>query len=95
VRRYRVYGRRAMLNLPGFETTGAVVAELVEQDKYWDATLNISDCSRSVVLSIFDPASADTSDLRFDNDLYKVDTLIECLKEFRKGMLRVRRLRRA
>lgn len=87
----RVYGKRALLNQPGFESTGAIVAELTLENYGWEATLSISDCSRRVELSIANPT--DSSEERFENDLEKVDILIDALKEFRKGMLRVRRLR--
>lgn len=91
----KIYGGRSMLNLPGFESTAAIVAELVEGMYGWEADIKISDCSRQITLSICNPAAADTDDLRFENDLYKVDTLIDTLKAFRTGMLRVRRMRRA
>lgn len=91
----RVYGARALLNLPGYESTGAIVAELIETKYGWEVSISISDCSRQIALSIFDPAAKDTDDERFDNDLHKVDVLLDTLKEFRKGMLRVRRMRRA
>lgn len=87
----KVYGRRAMLNLPGFESTAAITAEIVSGEYGWEADIKISDCSRQITLSICDPASSSTADERYENDLYKVDTLIDVLKEFRKGMVRVRR----
>lgn len=90
----RIYGKRAMLNLPGFESTAAIVAELVKGEYGWEGDIKISDCSRQITLSICDPLASSTGDERFENDLYKVDTLIAALKEFRKGMLRVRRLKR-
>lgn len=90
----RIYGKRAMLNLPRFESTAAICAEIVEGRYGWELDIKISDCSRQITLSICDPASDDTDDDRFENDLYKVDTLIDVLKSFRTGMLRVRRMRR-
>lgn len=89
----RVYGKRALLNQPGYEGTGAIVAELSENKYGWEVDLKISDCSRCIALAICDPSGDDIDDERFENDLAKVDILIDALKEFRKGMLRVRRMR--
>lgn len=91
----RVYGKRALLNQPGFEGTAAIVAELAENKYGWEVDLKISDCNRVVCLAICDPAADETDDERFFNDLEKVDIMINALKDFRKGMLRVRRLRQA
>lgn len=89
----RVFGRRALLNRPGFEGTAAIVAELSEGKYGWGCDLKISDCSRVVCLAICDPAADETDDDRFYNDVEKVDILLEALKEFRKGMFKVRKLR--
>lgn len=91
----RLYGKRALLNQPGYEGTAAIVAELAENQYGWSVDLKISDCTRAISLDICDPSVVETDDERFYNDLEKVDILIDALKEFRKGMLRVRRLRRA
>lgn len=91
----RVYGARALLNKPGFEGTAAIVAELTENQYGWEVDLKISDCTRAISLDICDPSLVDTDDARFGNDLEKVDILIDSLKSFRTGMLRVRRMRRA
>lgn len=90
----RVYGTRALLNQPGFEGTAAIVAELSENQYGWECDLKISDCSRVVCLAICDPAAKETDDERFWNDIEKVSILIDALKEFQKGMRRVRRLRK-
>lgn len=103
MRRYlgRVYGSRSLLNLPGFESTGAIVAEITEQpgygkepEPYWDVSLVISDCSRNISLSLYDPAHEDTSDERFENDMRKLDVIVASVKELQRGMRRVRRLRK-
>lgn len=97
----RVYGVRALLNRPGFESTGAIVAEITEHPGYgkepepfWDVSLVISDCSRTIGLTLFDPQAHDTSDERFENDMHKLDTIVEAVRELQKGMRRVRRLPR-
>ena len=90
----RVHGKRAMLNLPGFESTGAIVAEISdtsdwEPDKEFDSewelypetTLQFSDCSRTVSMNI----SVD-GDENIVNTLHKLDTMIEALQELRTGI---------
>ena len=84
-----VLGARALLNLPGHESTAAIVAEITRPSaEYPDITLVISDCSRVIHLS-FDRGG--TPDER-ENNLYKVDTLISVLREFRKGLVTMHRL---
>jgi hypothetical protein len=97
----RMYGRRAMLNRPGYESTAAIVAEVVENKGYgkepepfWDVMLQISDCSRTICLSLRDPADPETDDEQFENDMHKLDTIIDCVYELQKGMRKVRRLYR-
>jgi hypothetical protein len=91
----RVYGMRSMLNLPGFESTAAVVAEVAEKSWGWECSIQISDCDRKVSLSFCDPGHSETTEEQYENDLYKVDTLIGALQEFRSGMKRRRRSWRA
>lgn len=85
----RVYGRRALLNLPGYHTTAAIVAEVENFDGWWRATLHISDCDRKVSLDLPDPGVCD--DAAFDNAMHKLDTLVGSIRELQKGMRRVRR----
>lgn len=87
----RVYGRRSMLNLPGHESTAAIVAELVQSRWGWSPQLQLSDCTRTVSFSLHNPADEDTSDEDFENDMHKLQTIIDACKELQKGMRSVRR----
>jgi hypothetical protein len=75
----RVKGGRALLNLPGHHSTAAIVAELVPGTGY--SYINISDCSRQISIEC---PYADADD--FENTLYKVDTMIDCLQKYRKAL---------
>ncbi len=81
----RVYGRRALLNPPGVESVAAICAEVTLNDGYWSSQVVISDCSRVINLSFFGPNC--TYDEHWA-DLEKVDTMIGCLREFRKGLVK-------
>jgi hypothetical protein len=80
----KMRGGRALLNLPGHQSTAAIVAEITMEGSstYPDYTLKISDCSRAVDLEL----DFDTADSR-ENNLYKIDTMLDVLKEFRKGVV--------
>lgn len=85
----KVDGARALLNLPGHHSTGAIVAEVVtagpgRYDTY--ATVQISDCDRKVTLS-FQPEDVN----EHENDLHKVDVMIDCLKKFRRGLVKAQK----
>lgn len=105
----KVRGKRALLNLPGHQSTAAIIAE-VEDTRDWksgkdgdgdrftawdspDYCLQISDCDRSIKLDL----AWQTEDER-ENALYKIDTMIDALVAFRKGVaaeqkLHVKRLK--
>lgn len=85
----KVYGRRAMLNPPGHHSTGSIVAEVAKTKYGWETTLQVTDCSRAVVLSLYGPDT--DSDEDHDADLYKIDVMIDALRELRKGLKRARR----
>lgn len=81
----KIVGGREMLNLPGHHSTAAIVAEVTTDgpgryDTY--AVVQISDCDRKITLE-FNPSDADAH----ENDLHKVDTLIACLRKFRRGLV--------
>lgn len=77
----KVYGGRDLLNLPGYHSTAAIVAEVVLTNDPWSrAEIVISDCTRTISLE-FSPGDPDSR----ENDLHKIDTMIRHLKEFRKG----------
>lgn len=83
-----VYGCRALLNPPGHHGTGAIVAEVTKRDYGWEAILKISDCDRTITLSLYGPTAADHDHAA---DLFKIDTIIDSLREMRKGLVRARR----
>ncbi len=94
----KVHGVRAMLNKPGFCSTAAIVAE-VEDTSAWDegcgrrgkpatkhdfpdATFQITDCSRAIYMEVHF-----SGDDEQENNLYKIDTMIDALQQFRDGMV--------
>jgi hypothetical protein len=87
-------GGRALLNQPGHQSTAAIVAEidLDSSTRYPDFTFQISDCTRSINLDVDFNDADDRA-----NNIYKLDTMISVLKEFRKGVIamnkRVERVR--
>lgn len=82
----QVEGRRALLNLPGFHSTAAIVAE-VTHDRYGtNANVRISDCARGVNLEFY-PAQAEYH----ENDLYKVDQMIDALRVFRRALVKAQK----
>jgi hypothetical protein len=89
----KLHGTRAMLNLPGYQTTGAIVAECdstrgvgIDNPDYprWgpEITLQIADCDRSIS---FDFESFDSEGGR-ENNLHKLDTMISALTLLREGI---------
>lgn len=92
--RYEKYhGRRYLLNtVPGQQTTAAIVAE-IEDTSTWrgevltssydqpSTTLQFANCDRSIS---FD-CSVDGKGGRYENDLKKLDLMIESLQAFRRG----------
>lgn len=105
----RVRGRRCLLNPPGLESTGAIVAEVEDTRGWkpgrfrlgaplaWDddaayniapyATLQISNCDRSIAFSI---RWDDAAERR--GALSKVDRMISALSEFRDALVDEQRL---
>ncbi len=85
-----VQGHRAMLNLPGYHSTAAIVAEVRDGGRgggYAFATLQISDCQRSVSLE-FNVNEPD----EFENNLYKIDTILESMRVFRRAVVKQQKL---
>lgn len=100
----KVRGRRCLLNPPGVETTGAIVAEIEDTRGWkpghfrkgaplsWDEdsadsiepyyTLQISDCTRSIMFSI---RWEDAAERRAAVE--KVDRMIRSLTEFRAALV--------
>jgi hypothetical protein len=83
-------GARALLNLPGHQSTACIVAEIdLETDRsYPDYTFKISDCDRSISLDFNFNSEAER-----ENNLYKIDTLISVIREFRKGIVKMNKKR--
>jgi len=84
-----IFERKEFLNLPGHHGMANIVAYIV--DDKWDKSdklerdvdikLDIADCSRVISMSIDDYSKDDR-----ENSLYKVDTLIEVLSDFKKAL---------
>lgn len=77
-----------MLNLPGFQSTAAIVAELRRTQYGWETMFRINDCDRAVNLGFSGP-TADEDE--WANDLHKLDTMTAAIKAFRKGLVQARR----
>jgi hypothetical protein len=78
-----VKGKRAMLNLPGYHSTGAIVAEVkVRKGSNPTCTFQLADCDRSLSLD-FDFYGSD-KDADWENNIYKCEMLFEAISEFRK-----------
>lgn len=89
-----VYGGRALLNLPGYHSTAAIVAEVDntsqrvitdEDDGYRlkpEITCKITDCDSAVNIE-FDVDTAN----QLENSLFKLDTMIEVLSSMREGLI--------
>lgn len=71
--------RRVFLNKPGEHSVAAIYAA-VEKGTY---TLKMSDCDRSITFSI----DAYDNEGR-ENSLFKVNTMIEVLTDFRTALLK-------
>lgn len=82
----KVHSRGDFLNKPFHHENATIFTEVkIEDDSRWgwSAICKISDCNRTVSLC-FDNDSKDDH----INNLYKIDTLISNLREFRKGLVR-------
>jgi hypothetical protein len=80
-----VFARQAFLNLPGHNSTAAIVASITqgelnehEDNQTVDVELHISDCNRTISFDfdLYNKAER-------ENALYKVETIISVLTEFR------------
>ncbi len=83
LRGYRYY-RRSFINKPGFHATAFVYATVsktrADDESGCYTNLDIADCNRSISLSIDCDGEASIA-----NSLYKLDTLIDTLTEFREA----------
>jgi hypothetical protein len=70
-------GRSALLNLPGYHSTAAISAVVTDHDPMYQS-VQLSDCSRQINLEFGLHSAGD-----FENSVYKIDTLIDCLRKFR------------
>ncbi len=78
-----IIGARSLLNLPGMHSVASIVGEVDLADEYLTTVCSISDCSRVIHLEF----AYGTNDDR-ENNLYKIDTMIDVLRQFRKGVVR-------
>lgn len=97
----KFHGGRALLNKPGQSTTAAIVCEIEDSSRWkknedgrgnkvkqggWvsppDYTFQLANCDRSIAFEL--ALTADQEDL--DNNLHKLDTMIEVLQKFRNGV---------
>ncbi len=94
----KVFAANGMLNKPGFNSTGAFsyrievqTAEITKNTHsvgYSDAEFHINGCGRDHVTldcSVFNEDG-------FENSLYKIDTLMGALLEFRKDLIEAREI---
>lgn len=91
-RRKKWHGKRALLNGEGYQSTAAIVAE-IEDSTGWESepsynpvpavTLQFANCDRSIA---YDLDWGDDDSLQ--NSLDKVDLMIDCLRRFRKGLVK-------
>ena len=92
------HGGRALLNKPGFESTGAIVAE-VENTRRWKPGKNRRgkdangyNAEPSVMLQFADCNRSISfaftlgSAEAHENNLHKVDTMLKLLQQFRAGL---------
>lgn len=92
------HGWRGMLNLTGYQSTASMVAEIedtgVRTPKGWSPhdrpayTLQFSNCDRSIAfeLDFYAPTDKVAMEQDFENNLYKIDQMIEGLQAFRDGL---------
>lgn len=75
---------RMWLNKPGYHSNAFVQTEVIsdKKDKWVDATISISDCSRTIHLD-FGSYGGDKLGT-IENNLYKLNLLIEQLDAFRE-----------
>lgn len=77
-----IYGGKRVLNLPGHESVAAISAEFNRRNSDHFHEIVISDCNRSISLSINTRSQAEVL-----NSLYKIDTILEVLKHYRRGVV--------
>lgn len=78
----KIYGGKRLLNLPGHESVAAISAEFKRDEPNYFQEIVISNCDRSISLSISTRNQADVF-----NSLYKIDTICEVLKQYRRGVV--------
>lgn len=90
------HARKDLLNKPGFHSTAAISSVIkisFEEDGvgkkngFVDINFQMSDCHRSINLDF--PIG---DEARFDNSMFKIQTLIDHMVEFRDGMIKSREI---
>lgn len=101
-KRQKWHGGRALLNRPGFQSTAAIVAEIEDTGPATQGTreadkptysFQLANCDRSISFML-DGFGFYVRDAEYDqqikdameNDLYKLDVMIETLQKFRDGV---------
>lgn len=96
----KVWGKRALLNLPGHHSTAAIIAE-IENTVDWPegksrsgGELTSYTAEPNSTLLISDCSNQVNIEIdigtsaRLENSIYKIDTMIDALKALRKGVIR-------
>lgn len=88
---HKIHSRADFLNKPFFHSDGTIFSKIVlsERDKYIDVhvEMKISDCSDKITLNFYFEDEED-----HENNLYKIDTMINHLKEFKRALERSSKL---
>ena len=82
----KIEGKRALLNLPGYQSTAAIVAEVVTDEYGAEASVQISDCTRKISLEFYAGRQED-----HENNLHKVDTMLDALRVFRRALVKAQK----
>lgn len=85
MRKFRKAGN-AILNKPGFHSVAAMSHEVNVGNASISAGIDLSDCTRSINLDFNVYSNDPTKD--FENNLFKINTLIRELEDFRKNLIK-------
>ena len=87
------YYVRKFLNLPKNQSHARVIADIKRDSNSWHGTLEIADCTDSIALEFnsynIDDKSHTTETIpkSYTNLIYKIDTLLEVVTDFRTRLL--------
>jgi hypothetical protein len=82
-----IFTHRAFLNKPGFHSNASLSADITESEygEGFYGTYKISDCSRTIELSI----DLDTED-DLNNSIFKMDCLILAAEKFKEALVELK-----